>query len=117
MNSFCEDLCNYKTDIDMSIEIQLEAGKQEFNGKAAADISVADDAVLSVNNPDPIQLKIERIMKESAYERKTKTLSKNMKIFKWLLRFFALFFLTLRFCYKSTWSTRKTQLRITLMLI
>ena len=51
---------------------------------------------MAVSNPDPIQLKIERIMNESTYERKMKTCSKNMSIFKWLLRFFACFFLTLR---------------------
>ena len=53
------------------------------------------EEVAGVNSPDPIQLKIERIMAKAAYERKIKTRSKNMSIFKWLLRFFACFFLTL----------------------
>ena len=93
----------------MSIEIQIEdeitfsadssPTKQKSNGKVCSisnpDISLMKEDVAGVNSPDPIQLKIERIMAKAAYERKIKTRSKNMSIFKWLLRFFACFFLTL----------------------
>ena len=70
--------------------------RQHCNGNVISTISGAENVILAATKPDPIQLKIERIMNESTYERKMKTCSKNMSIFKWLLRFFACFFLTLR---------------------
>ena len=88
-------------DIKLEDEVaSIDNSKQKLNGKvitsiSTTDISVVEDVLVTVNSPDPIQLKIERIMAKAAYERKIKTRSKNMSIFKWLLRFFACFFLTL----------------------
>ena len=70
--------------------------RQQYNGNVLSSISTTENVIMAASNPDPIQLKIERIMIESTYERKMKTCSKNMSIFKWLLRFFGCFFLTLR---------------------
>ena len=70
--------------------------QQYNNGNILSSISATENVITAPSNPDPLQLKIERIMNESTYERKMKTCSKNMSIFKWLLRFFACFFFTLR---------------------
>ena len=107
MISFREDFGNCRTDMSADIKLEdevssIDNSKQKLNGKvlpsiSTTDISVVEDVLVTVNSPDPIQLKIERIMAESAYEKKIKTTTKNMSIFKWLLRFFACFFITLRF--------------------
>ena len=70
--------------------------RQQYNGNVLSSISTTENAIMAVSQPDPIQLKIERIMIESTYERKMKNCSKNMSIFTWLLRFFGCFFLMLR---------------------
>ena len=115
----------------MSIEVQIEdeirfsddrsLHKLKSNGKVSSisnpDISVMDDCLVSVSSPDPIQLKIEKIMAKVALEKKMKTRSKNMSIFKWLLRFFACFFLTLRFSCSYLMLVSQTCFSVLLLLL